>query len=143
MLVDMSKKLSKAFAYTESRVASESILLLPFLHVCIEQVFKRIASGKVVAVEVNMKHRVCLPIIHQITDGKSIKQSLLAPKVIFKCRHKQALAESTRATQKVNLSFCNKTVYQCGFVHICISVFYYSLEVLYAYRIFHKLFYII
>ena len=137
--MDVGKKLRETLACTIARISREAILFFPILHVGIEHILKCVANGEVVAVEVDMKHRIRIPVLLQRVDGKSAEQLLLALEVILKRRHKEALSESTWSTEKVNLTFCDKTVYQCGFVHIYISVFYNSLEVLNTDRKFHKL----
>src|SRR5574344_322760 len=86
-----------------------------------------------------MEHRIFRPLLFELVDGKSLEQFFPTQKIVFKSGNEQALSESPRATQKVNLSFCGELIHQVRLVHIHISVLDNLCEILYSYRVLHTL----
>src|SRR5574344_1212690 len=86
-----------------------------------------------------MEYRIFRPLLFELVDGKSLEQFLSSLEIVFECGNEQALSESPRATQKVNLSFCGELIHQVRLVHIHISVLDNLCEILYSYRVLHTL----
>ena len=84
-----------------------------------------------------MKHRILLPFLLQLVDGKSLEQLLFSLEIAFQGRYEQRLSKSSWTTQKVNCSIMNQIIDQACLVQINITIFYDFFEVLYSYRIFH------
>ena len=85
-----------------------------------------------------MKHRIFLPLRLKTIDSKSLEKILTPLEIVFKCGYKQALSESPRATQKVDMSLVGKFLHQVCLIHIHISVLDNLLEILYSYRVLHN-----
>ena len=86
-----------------------------------------------------MEHWIAFPILLQPFNRQPLEQLLLAFEVVFKRGNQQALSETSRAAQEVNLSSFDQLINQGGLVNIDITVFYNALEILYSYRVFHVL----
>ena len=86
-----------------------------------------------------MEHWIAFPILLQPFNRQPLEQLLLAFEVVFKRGNQQALSETSRAAQEVNLSPFDQLINQGGLVNIDITVFYDALEILYSYRVFHVL----
>ena len=84
-----------------------------------------------------MKHRILLPLLLQLVDGKSLEQFLLTLEIAFQGRYEQRLSKSSWTTQKVNCSIMNQIIDQARLIEINIAIFYDLFETLYADRIFH------
>ena len=84
-----------------------------------------------------MKHRILLPFLLQLVDGKSFKKFLLSLEIAFQSRYEQRLSKSSWTTQKVNCSIMNQIIDQARLIEINIAILYELFETLYADRIFH------
>ena len=84
-----------------------------------------------------MKHRILLPFLLQLVDGKSFKKFLLALEIVFQGRYEQRLSESSWTTQKVYIAILHQIINEASFIKIYLSTLYDFFEVLYSYRIFH------
>ena len=86
-----------------------------------------------------MEHRIDSPFRLKLVDGKSLEQFLPAQEIVFESGYEQALSESPRATQEINLSFRDELVDQVRLIDIHISVLDDLFERLYSNRVLHKL----
>ena len=61
--------------------------------------FSRISE--IITIKVKMKHRILLPFLLQLVDGKPLEQLLLTLEIAFQGRYEQRLSKSSWTTQKV------------------------------------------
>ena len=137
-VVHVCQQFTKPLAVGIICVRLKAILLFPTLDKPFHNALQGPGLSKVRAVKVHVKHRVALPVLFERIDGQSLEQFALPLKVVFERRHKQTLAKSPRATQKVGLSAFHELVNQVGLVYVEISIFDDALKVLYANGKFHK-----
>ena len=50
-----------------------------------------------------MEHRIFCPFLLELVDGKPSEEVLPTLEIVFECGDKQALAESPRATQELDM----------------------------------------
>ena len=86
-----------------------------------------------------MEYRIFRPLLFELVDGKSLEEVLPSLEIVFECGDKQALSEPPWATQKVDMPLVGEFIHQVGLIDIQISVFDNLLEILYSYRVLHKL----
>ena len=86
-----------------------------------------------------MEYRIDLPVLFQTVYLQSSEQFLPAEKIVLQSRNKKTLTKTSGTAQKVYGALIDKRVNQIGLVNINITVFYYSVETLYSYRIFHTI----
>ena len=92
---------------------------------------------KIRTVEINMKHRINLPLLlHQIYLHPPEK-FLPDKEIVLQCRNKKTLAETARTAEEVYRTFLHQAVNQICLIDINKSVLYYTVKALYSYRIFH------
>ncbi|CDA43452.1 putative uncharacterized protein [Prevotella sp. CAG:5226] len=137
-MVHVCQQLAKPLAVGVIRVRLKAILLFPTLDKTFHNALQGPGLSKIRAVKVHMKHRVAFPILLQRIDGQSLEQFALPLKVVFERRHKQALAKSPRATQKVDAATLHELVNQGSLVYIEVVLGYDFLKVLYANGKFHN-----
>ena len=84
-----------------------------------------------------VKHRILLPFLLQIIDGKPLEQLLLSLEIALQSRYEQRLSKSSWTTQKVYIAILHQIINEASFIKIYISTLYDFFKVLYSYRIFH------
>ena len=94
---------------------------------------------KISTVKIDMEYRIDLPVLFQTVYLQSSEQFLPAEKIVLQSRNKKTLTKTSGTAQKVYGALIDKRVNQIGLVNINITVFYYSVETLYSYRIFHTI----
>ncbi len=139
--MDIGKKLGEALAIVIVGISAETVLLLPLFHLTLYAPLKGSTTGEIRTVEVDMKHRITVPVLFQAVNGKTFEKFPFAFEIVFNRGDEQALSETAGTTQKVNLAFCHKAVNESCLVNIDITVFYDVLEILNSYRILHTAFF--
>ena len=84
-----------------------------------------------------MEHRILLPFLLQLVDGKPLEQLLFSLEIALQGRYEQRLSKSSWTTQKVYIAILHQIINEASFIKIYISTLYDFFEVLYSYRIFH------
>ena len=88
-------------------------------------------------IEVDMKYRICVPLLFEGVDGETAEEFLASEEIVFESGHEQALAESARTAEEIDCPVIYEVIYQCCLVDVDISVFANLAEALYSYRVFH------
>ena len=104
-----------------------------------EAMYNLYAIGEIAVCKREMKHRILKPVFFKFINGKSLEQIFLSQEIVLQCGYEQALPESPRATQKINLTSLDKLVNQVCLVNIYVSVLDNLLKSLYSYWVSHKL----
>ena len=131
LLEDWNREVLKGF-YSVFKAADAN---LQFVLLTGVTKFSRISE--IITIKVKMKHRILLPLLLQLVDGKPLEQFFFSLEIAFQGRYKQRLSKSSWTTQKVNCTIMNQIIDQACLVQINIAIFYDFLKVLYTDRIFH------
>ena len=115
------------------------LAILQFLHAhkCFDGGLQFMRLSEQLPIEVDMKYGVCVPLLFEGVDGETAEEFLASEEIVFESGHEQALAESARTAEEIDLSCCNEIIYQCCLVDVDISVFTNLAEALHSYRVFH------
>ena len=94
----------------------------------------------ILAIEVNLKHRVFRPVLFECLHLQPLEKVLAALEIILECRDEQRLAEAAGTTEEINALNLGQLIDQCSLVNIDKIILDDACKVLYADRIlFHIL----
>ena len=102
--------------------------------------FQHTFLGEVVAIEVDMEHRILIPVFLQFFHRQPFKEFFPAPEIGFECRNQQTLAKAPRAAEEIDFPAGHHLMDKSRLVHVHITVFTEIAECLYSDRIFHTVF---
>ena len=114
-----------------------SINSLPIRHIAVQLRLQISRFEEVGGVEVDMEHGVFEPVFLQSLYRQPLEKLLPTLEVILQRGDQQALAETARTAQDIDLPHGDQLVYQISLVHIDITVFPNLLKGLYPYWKFH------
>ena len=136
--VGSTQNLNKAVAVAQLVLTYRHVIkMFPFRQTEVEFLLKFARICEVSAVEVNMEHRINVPLLLHAVDGKTLEKILAAKVVVLQRRHKQTLSEAARTAQEVDSALMSEVVNHVRLVYINVAVFYNPVEALYSYWIFH------
>ena len=118
-------------------VRHHAVFFLPVGNITVYTFLQNTGLREVGAVEVNMEHRINVPLLLHTVDGKTLEKILAAKVVVLQRRHKQTLSETARTAQEVDSALMREVVNHVRLVYINVSVFYNPVEALYSYWVFH------
>ena len=113
-----------------------SVLNLPAGDGLLQNVNERRRLVVFLGVQIQMQHRIFLPLLLKTLYLKSFKQILLSPKICLQCAYQQALAETPRTVQEIIVPPRRQIVNHGRLVDIAVALTPEFFEILYSYRVF-------
>ena len=129
---DIGKTITQGVA-----IGITSPLSLPLGDIICKDLLKTICIEEIIAIEVNMKHRILFPFRFQRIYLQTLKQSLPTFKVALQGGEQQGFAKTAGTTQKIDFPLSGQLIHQIGLVCIDKAAIANLLKSLYTDGIFH------